>query len=137
MNTLLSKRRGAALLAAAAFGIGAVATGTPAYADEGDTIYCYQSVADLNVYAGSAPVTSVPYGTGLTVTWHAYPECGSYSLAMMGPGFSGLEGVGVIGSRGTIWATPPNGSHTFTWTLEIAGTDSVPHGIASITITVT
>ena len=137
MNTLLSKRRGAALLAAAAFGIGAVATGTPAYADEGDTIYCPQSTAELHVYAGSTPVTSVPYGTALTVTWQAYPVCSSYSLAMTGPGFSGQDGVGVSGSRGIIWATPPNGSHTLTWTMEIAGTDSVLHGIASTTVTVT
>lgn len=132
------------LLAAGVLGGGllaAVGLAGPAYADEGDAPACYGSTGSVSVFAGSAKVTSVPFGTNLTVRWTLNPGCQDYSLYMEGPGFGG-ELQGLSGSRGDVWATPPSGSHTLTWKLEMLPWDAsspqvfpVAFGTTSITVT--
>jgi hypothetical protein len=137
-------RTAAVLLATAAFGavgfLGVVGTAAPAYADENGSEWCFLSTGSITVLAGSAPApSSVPYGTNLTVSWTVNAACPDLAIYMSGPGFNGTEYV-TSGPRTDVWATPPNGVHTLTWTLTVLGMDSstpTPYTMATKTINVT
>jgi hypothetical protein len=132
------------LLAVATFGAAGVlsvaGTAAPAYADENGSEWCFLSTGSITVLAGSTPApSSVPYGTNLTVSWTVNAACPDLAVYMSGPGFTGTEFV-TSGPRRDVWATPPNGVHTMSWTLSVLGMDSstpTMFTLATRTITVT
>src|SRR5690349_3136869 len=66
------RRRSAMVLAALAFAATALlGLGTPAYADENGSEWCFLSTGSITVRTGSATApASVPYGTNLSVAWN-------------------------------------------------------------------
>src|SRR5689334_14107086 len=139
MRTLTSRSR--AVLAAVgtvAFGVATLGFGAPAYADEGDAPWCYVSTGAIAVTHAGSVVSSVPSGTDLTVFWTVNTFCEDYALFMAGPGFSGFEQVD--GNQRSVRATPPDGSQSMTWTLDLVALDEDPPVVlelASRTVTVT
>jgi len=142
VNMMRGMRRliGMLLVAIALGGAGVVAgVAAPAYADENGSEWCFLSTGSISVTRNGSPVTSVPYGSNLTVSFTVNAACPDFAWYMSGPGFNGAEYM-PYGPRYNVWAMPPAGSNTLSWTLSGIGMDSstpTPVTLANYSVTVT
>jgi hypothetical protein len=114
-------------------GVLALAGAAPAYADENGSEWCYLSTGSISVTRNGSPVTSVPYGTNLTVSFTVSAACSDFAWYMSGPGFDGTEYM-PYGPRYNVWAMPPAGSNNLSWTLSGIGMDaSTPRSVTLAT----
>src|SRR3954454_17489477 len=126
INIMRRMRRlmGMLLVAVTLGGAGVLAgTAAPAYADEAGSEWCFLSTGSISVTRNGSPVTSVPYGTNLTVSFTVSAACPDFAWYMSGPGFNGSEYM-PYGPRYNVWAMPPAGSKSLSWTLSGIGIDS-------------
>lgn len=125
------------LLLAVTLGGAGVLAASPAYADENGSEWCFLSTGSISVTRNGSPVTSVPYGSNLTVSFTVNAACPDFAWYMSGPGFNGSEYM-PYGPRYNVWAMPPAGSNTLSWTLSGVGMDSsTPSSVTLATFNVT
>jgi hypothetical protein len=119
-------------------GVLALAGGAaPAYADENGSEWCDYSTGSITVTRNGSPVTSVPYGSNLTVSFTVNAACPDFAVYMSGPGFNGTEYM-PYGPRYNVWAMPPAGSNSLSWTLSGLGMDATnPRSVTLATFNLT